>query len=253
MENKITCIIPARYNSTRFPGKPLADILGKPMVWWVYQQAKRAKNLDELVVATDDERIVKVCDSFEIPSVMTKEHINGIHRMHEAATKLNSKAYILLNGDEPIMESEAIDEMANEAMQKDIYHCIAYKKFDDPVEVVDSGNIKIAVSDGKILYLSRSPIPYPHKSLDFSYYKIIGLQIFSKEALDFFVNAPERELERIEDIVDFRWLENGKSIACKEVNSKSISVDNYKDIPKVTQIIKDKFKRGELLDIKERL
>lgn len=250
---KVLGVIPARYSSTRFPGKPLADILGKPMIWWVYQQAKRAKNLDEIIVATDDERIVKVCDSFEIPSVMTKEHPNCIYRLHEVSAKIKSDSYLLLMGDEPIMESEAIDEMANEARQKDIYHCIAYKKFDDPVEVVDSGNIKIAVSDGKILYLSRSPIPYPHKSLDFSYYKIIGLQIFSKEALEFFVNAPERELEKIEDTTELRWIENGKHISCKEVNSKSLSVDNYKDIPKVIEIIKEKFKKGELLDIKEKL
>ena len=251
---KILGVIPARYNSTRFPGKPLADILGKPMVWWVYEQAKRARNLDELVVATDDERIVRVCDSFKIPTVMTKEHINCFHRVHEVSGRIKADRYLLVNGDEPIIESEVLEDVINEAIKTKPYFLFTYRKFKEAVEVLDTSNIKVVISEkNKLLYLSRIPLPYPHKSLNFHYTKIVGIQVFSKEALDFFVKTPPSKLEMIEDIAELRWIENHKIVDCKELISNSLSVDTPKDLQRVIQIIKEKFDKGELLDIKAKL
>ncbi len=250
---KILGVIPARYSSTRFPGKPLVDILGKPMIWWVYQQAKKAKKLTGLIVATDDERISKVCDEFDIPWMMTREQPNCFHRLHEVSTLIKADKYLLINGDEPLMEREVIQEMIDEVVLKNPYHLIAYRPFSDPVGVIDNGNIKITLSGDKLVYLSRSPIPYPHKSINFEYNKIIGLQAFSKEALDFFVNTQEGFLEQIEDIAELRWVENHKITNCKKVNSHSIAVDNPKDLVIVKSILQEKLKSKEFDYIKELL
>ncbi|EAL5694703.1 hypothetical protein AJ878_01555 [Campylobacter jejuni] len=248
---KILGVIPARYGSTRFPGKPLVDILGKPMIWWVYQQAKRAKKLTNLIVATDDERISRVCDKFDIPLMMTREQPNCFHRLHKVSLSIKADKYLLINGDEPLMEREVIQEMINEVILKNPYHLIAYRSFDDPVGVIDNRNIKITLSGDKIVYLSRSPIPYPHKSINFEYNKIIGLQALSKEALEFFVNTQEGFLEKIEDIAELRWVKNHKITNCKKVNSRSIAVDNPKDLAIVKSILQEKLKNEELNYTKE--
>ncbi|MEA8979402.1 NTP transferase domain-containing protein, partial [Campylobacter jejuni] len=115
---KILGVIPARYGSTRFPGKPLVDILGKPMIWWVYQQAKRAKKLTNLIVATDVERISRVCDKFDIPLMMTREQPNCFYRLHEVSLSIKADKYLLINGDEPLIKREVIQEMINEVILK---------------------------------------------------------------------------------------------------------------------------------------
>lgn len=247
---KILGVIPARYGSTRFPGKPLVDILGKPMIWWVYQQAKKAKKLTDLVVATDDKRITDVCDQYKIPWIMTQEQPNCFHRLHEISQRIESDKYLLINGDEPLIETEVIEEIIDEVILKNPNHLIVYKSFNDPVDVIDTGNIKIAVSSNKLIYLSRSPIPCPHKSLNFEYNKIIGIQVFSAEALNFFVATKEGFLEKIEDIAELRWVENHKIVTCKKVSSDSLSVDTPKDLEKIVKIIRTKFENNQLLDIK---
>lgn len=235
---KVIGIIPSRYGSTRFPGKPLAEICGKPMIYWVYNSAKQVQELDEIYVATDDIRIYEVCEKYNINVIMTRnDHMNCFYRMHEVAHKIHADRYIMINGDEPLIEPECIKTVVDEVIKTEADYLFSYRKLKNPVETLDTGNIKVVISDNKLVYLSRYPVPCPHKSVMFDYKKIIGIQGFSLEALDFFVNTQPGEIEQIEDIAELRWIENHKIVNCIEVFSDSISVDNPRDIEKVTQIM----------------
>lgn len=238
---RIIGVIPSRYSSTRFPGKPLAQIFGKPMIWWVYNSVKQVDGLDEIYVATDDERIKTVCEQLDINVIMTRNnHMNCFYRIHEVAHRIEADRYIMINGDEPLIEPSCIQKIVDEVKRTNAEFLFSYRVLKDPVETIDSGNIKVVISDNKLVYLSRTPIPYPHKTSLFSYKKIIGIQAFSKETLDFFVNTPPGEIEQIEDIAELRWVENRKTVNCIEVDSDSISVDNPRDILKVEQILKNR-------------
>ena len=238
---KVIGVIPSRYGSTRFPGKPLAEICGKPMIWWVYNSAKQVKSLDEVYVATDDKRIYDVCEKYNINVIMTKDtHMNCFYRMHEVAHKIQADRYIMINGDEPLIEPECIQTGVDEVVKTNADYLFSYRKLTNPAETMDSGNIKVVISDDKLVYLSRIPVPAPHKTVLFDYKKIIGIQGFSVGALDFFVNTPPGEIEQIEDIAELRWVENHKIVNCIEVFSDSVSVDNPRDIEKVTQIMKER-------------
>lgn len=243
---RIVCVIPARYSSTRLPGKPLVDICGKPMIWWVYNQAKKVYEFAEVVVATDDERIAKVCEKENISYCMTRDnHPDHISRVQEVSENIMADMYVCINGDEPLMKPEMIQTVLPEKMDKDIYFIGAYRKLTDPAETLDPGNIKLALSNtGKCIYMSRGMVPYPKGTLFVEYKKYVGIECFSKEALDFFVNTPMGILEKAEDIDHLRFLENGKSIYFKEVVSDSISVDTLKDLEKV-RVIMAKQQTGE--------
>ena len=236
-------VIPSRFASTRFPGKPLAIIMGKPMIWWVYNNVKLVKNLDEILVATDDERIFNVCRNFNMNVIMTKNsHQNCFYRMQEVAERIPADRYIMINGDEPLIEPACIQTIVDEVMKTNREFIFSYRKLTEPVETNDPGNIKVVISKDRLIYLSRIAIPFPHKSVLYNYNKIIGIQAFSKDMLDLFVNTPPGEIEKIEDIAELRWIEAGCEVYAKEVISNSVSVDNPKDIEKVESIIKQRIK-----------
>lgn len=238
---KIIGVIPSRYGSTRFPGKPLAEICGKPMIWWVYNSANQVENINEVYVATDDERIYDVCQKYNMNVIMTKNtHMNCFYRMHEVAHKISADRYVMINGDEPLIEPRCIQMVVDEVINTNADYLFSYRKLSNPAETMDSGNIKVVISNNKLVYLSRIPVPAPHKTVLFDYKKIIGIQGFSLQALDFFVNTPPGEIEQIEDIAELRWIENHKIVNCIEVFSDSVSVDNPRDIEKVTQIMKER-------------
>lgn len=236
----IVGVIPARYESTRLPGKPLADICGKPMIWWVYQQAKKVKELSEVYVATDDERIKAECEKYDIKVVMTNNnHQNHISRMHEFSEKLKADLYVCINGDEPLIDKTSIEKVINQAIKKPAFFTGAYRKLLDPAETIDSANIKIVINEsGQAIYMSRTPIPFPKGTLFFQYKKYIGIECFTKESLDFFVSVDMGNIERIEDIDHLRFIENNKKLVFTEVDSESISVDTQKDLEKVREIIR---------------
>lgn len=254
---RVLGVIPARYASTRFPGKPLADILGKPMIWWVYQQAKKAKNLDEIIVATDDERIARVCDSFEIPSVMTdNSHQTAANRLYEVSTNLEADFYIQINGDEPLINADFIEAVVPKKIPFDVeFGSSLVCKMKEPSEVLDPSNIKVIFDENEnTLYMSRAPIPYPYKKLDFKYYKHIGIIGYNKKMLNLYNETKPGYTESIEGVDTLRFNDYGKILkAFKVSNHDSLSVDTSKDLEIIIQIIKDKFKKGELLDIKEGL
>lgn len=238
-------VIPSRYASTRFPGKPLVDICGHPMIWWVYQQVIQVKELSKVFVATDDERISKVCDEYNIPYVMTRnDHVNHVTRLQEVSDKVEADYYVCVNGDEPLIKPENIRNVLPDKLVKDKeYAGYLMRDLTDPAETIDPSNIKLTVADdGRCIYMSRTPIPYPKGSLNITYKKLIGIECFNKKALDFYASTPMGKFEKIEDIDHLRFIENGKMVIIKQTEGESLSVDTQHDLEKVRAIMSERLK-----------
>jgi len=237
---KIIAVIPARYASTRFPGKPLADICGKPMIWWVHKQLSATDGIDEVYVALDDERVAKVCEEYGIKYVMTSEdHATHLDRLAEFCQKVHADFYININGDEPLMKPEYITPLMPSGVDPgEFYVANAMTTIKKPVEVSDIARIKIVTDvNGYGMYMARTPIPYPKASANFDYYKFVGIQCFSKSALEFCAVTPRGKIESIEDIDEYRFLDNGKKIKFILIDAETLSVDTPKDLEKVREII----------------
>lgn len=235
---KIIGAIPARYGSSRFPGKPLQDICGKPMLWWVYQQASKVEEFDQVVVATDDRRIADLCEKYGMNYVMTGEHSTHIARIHEVSTKIDADYYVNINGDEPLIEKETIQAIIPKEASDQPKVFGLMKILRDPVELIDPTNIKVAANrDGVALYISRAPIPHPYKTILFEYKKAIGVECWNKAALELFVNSEPGVMEQIEDLVALRFFENGVPMHYTLVESNSLSVDTPKDLEKVRKLV----------------
>jgi 3-deoxy-manno-octulosonate cytidylyltransferase (CMP-KDO synthetase) len=225
------------------PGKLLMNLRGHPMIWWVYQNVKRVKEFSDIYIAADDERIKTVCETFGAQVLMTSGDCSClIDRLYQVSEMIHADYYVSVNGDEPILETEVISKIIPDFVEttKPVIRGLV-KNFTNPVEVQDSGNIKIVIGlGGYSLYSSRSPIPYPHKSTQFFYKKYVGVELFNKPALDFYVNADPTEIEKIEDIGSIRFLEHGYRIHYDLVESDSLSVDTPKDMDKVIAILKER-------------
>lgn len=244
---KVIGIIPARYMSSRFQGKPLADICGKPMLWYVYQQVLKVKNLDDVVVATDDTRIEDICKKFDMNVIMTKNtHKTPTDRIHEVSTKIDADVYLSINGDEPLIDPQIIEKVipTNEIDQSEIFVQNIITTIKDPVEVVDNTNLKVVTDkNGVGIYISRNPVPYPKGSMDCQYKKHVGVYAFNKKALDFYVQTERGNVETIEDIDLLRYIENHKKIQFIDVdNCGTLSVDTPKDLDRVREIIESRNK-----------
>lgn len=238
-------VIPSRYGSTRFPAKPLSDICGKPMVWYVYQQALKAKGLSAVYVATDDQRIVDVCNQYGMNVIMTSDqHKTPNDRVHEVSTKVDADIYVCINGDEPLIEPEVIERALPEESDVDdleYFYSNVITTIENPVEVVDPTNIKAVVNaKGDAMWASRSPIPYPKGNMQFQYKKIVGIAAFSKKALQFYVDTPRSQVECTEELDLYRFLENGKKVKLKEIECHTLSVDTPKDLEKVREVMAEK-------------
>lgn len=237
---KIVGVIPARYQSSRFPGKPLALIQGKPMIWWVYQQASKVTDFEELMVATDSDKIYEECQKLGINVAMTSDkHPTGTDRLGEIAEKSDADFFVNIQGDEPLIEPRVIQSI------------IDYKKAHPEVEVINTmaalkpeQNVEelsivkaAAAKNDDLLYLSRSPIPRSKKGDKVDYKRHLGLYGLSREALLFYAHTDRGYLESIEDVEMLRFMENGYRIKILEVVSDSIGVDNPEDIDKVEAIL----------------
>ena len=246
---KVVGIIPARYASTRLPGKPLKDILGYPMIWWVYKRVCSVKALDEIYVATDDDRIKEVCEQYEIPVIMTSpDHPNGAMRLQEVSETVQADFYVQLNGDEPLMNTDAIVAAIPETVPQDVaFGTNIITQIDDPAQVMDASNIKMVFDDQmNALYMSRTPIPYPFKSIDFQYYKHVGIIGYNKMMLDFYKDSQPGRFERIEGIDTLRFLDYGKQLKLSLVpDCHSLSVDTQKDLDMVIKMMKEQNRHGE--------
>ncbi|MDE6166744.1 MAG: 3-deoxy-manno-octulosonate cytidylyltransferase, partial [Muribaculaceae bacterium] len=197
---KIVCVIPARAESSRFFEKPLALILGKPMIQWVYTHCSEVKRFDAVYVATDSEKIAECCKSFGAPVIMTSsDHETATERLYEVSTKVEADLYVMVNGDEPLLTEEAIVQCIPDNLNADeLYVSNLMTDFSNPVEVVDSTNLKIVTAaDNRCLFISRSPIPYPKGSRDVIYHKLVGVGAFTRKALEFYHNTPRGPIEKV--------------------------------------------------------
>lgn len=244
---KVVAVIPARYGSSRFKGKPLADICGKPMLWWVYNQVIKANKINDLYIATDDERVINICLKYKMNCIMTsQEHKTSTQRIHEVAQLIKSDVYVCVNGDEPLINPCTIDCVVPNDL-KDFFVSNLMTKISHPAEVVDETNIKVVTdSKGDAMFMSRSPIPHPKSSIAFDYYKHIGVISYSFEALDFFANTPRGYNENIEDINEIRFIENGKKLKMIPVEAQTLSVDTPKDLDYVRKVMEEKIFKGEI-------
>lgn len=240
---KIVGVIPARYQSSRLPGKPLADICGKPMIWWVYHRVSEIKKLDEVCVATDDRRIEHVCMELEIPVVMTGEHPTAANRLHEVAQKSSADFYIQLNGDEPLIDTYAVEAVIPDIIPEDReFGTNIITQIYDPVQAIDSSNIKVVFDNSfNALYMSRTPIPYPYKAIDFKMYKHVGIIGYNRKMLNFYHNSKPGRFEIIEGIDTLRFIDYGKQLKLIPVpECHSLSVDTQSDLEEVRQIIRER-------------
>jgi len=235
-------IIPVRYASTRFPGKPLADILGKPMFWHVFQRASRCPELVKTVLATDDRRIYSVAEKFDIPVVMTlPEHPSGTDRVMEAAEILDlpdDVVVINIQGDEPAIEPKMLTELIEPFVNSEILVTTMAKKI-DAEDAKNPDRVKVVFGENnKALYFSRSIIPYSRNNKKHEIYGHIGLYAFRMKILKKFVALPEGKLEHTEKLEQLRLLENNIPIHIVLTTHQSIGVDRPEDIKKVIKKIK---------------
>ncbi|MDO4317092.1 MAG: 3-deoxy-manno-octulosonate cytidylyltransferase [Lachnospiraceae bacterium] len=235
-------VIPARYQSSRMPGKPLADILGKPMIWWVYQQVIKNTGFSDVVVATDDERILEECKKYGMKAIMTSaDHDTPTSRLYEVSTKLDADLYMLIMGDEPLVDERCFSLVMPDSFEGGCYVGALTNILTNPTDVIDFSNQKVVTnSKRETLLISRSPIPYPKGTLDFQYEKVTGVQIFSKDALDFFNKTKKSILEKAEENDLMRFVENGIAVKMTVSDYKTISVDTPKDLDKVRAILSER-------------
>jgi len=244
---KIIGVVPARYDSKRFPGKVLVDLLGKPLIQRVYEQAKKAELLDDLLVATDNDKIFKAVENFGGKAIMTSANLrSGTDRLAEVARGLDADIFVNIQGDEPLISPEVISKVA-EALIKDetidiatvARKITARKEFDNP-DVV-----KVVIDkDGFALYFSRAQIPYirhqlERKNMSSVSYKHIGLYAYRRKFLLNFSQMEESSLEKVEDLEQLRALENGYKIKVVITECDSIGVDTVEDLERVRRILKN--------------
>lgn len=250
---RIIGVIPARYKSSRFPGKPLADICGKPMIWWVYKQCMKVEDFEAIYVATDDERIFNTCRELGIQVLMTADtHKTGTDRIGEVAQKIPSDLIVNIQGDEPLLEPKTI-RSAIEPFYSDPDLKISnlMTKIKDPVDVVNFTVPKVITNkDGIGVYLTRATAPYPKGSLDYAYYKQVCVYGFKPDVLKFYcdygIKYGKAKIEAIEDIEILRFIENGYKVKYIEVDSETVAVDTPNDLDKVRAIIRQKITNGEI-------
>lgn len=236
----IIAIIPARYKSSRFEGKPLVDICGKPMVWWVYQEAKKVKKFSKVIVATEDQRIVDVCNQLNMEVTITADtHPTGTDRVAEVAQKYDADIYVIIMGDEPLISAEDEEKLVESIENTSEADAIMLtEKFSSPVDVVNTTTIKLAINDsGYLIFMSRAAIPYPKAALGYSYYKNVGCYALRKDALNFYLETKPGNIERAEEIELLRLVENHKKVLTVTVDSESMAVDTPKDLERVKKEI----------------
>ena len=242
---KIVGVIPARYKSSRFEGKPLAIICGKPMIWWVYNQAIKVKEFEAVYVATDDEKIRAACEEYKINVIMTSDkHKTGTDRIGEVAKKIPAGLYVNIQGDEPMIEPETILEAIKPFFKNlDLQVSNLMTIINDPIDVVNFTVPKVITNnDGIGIYLTRAAAPYPKGNIDFCYYKQVCVYGFKPEALQFYCKSPRGKIESIEDIEILRFIENGYKVQFIEVSSDTVAVDTPNDLEKVRTIMQAKLK-----------
>ena len=244
---RVVVVIPARYGSQRLPAKPLADICGKPMVQHVYERATRAKLVNAVLVATDDERIMSTVREFGGRAVMTPESLQtGTDRIAYVARSLpDADIVVNVQGDEPLMEPAMIDEAVEPLVSDSSINVgTLVKKIDSSADLSNPGIVKVVLDrQGNGMYFSRSPIPFGRDIQQsewprhHTYYKHIGLYVFRREFLNTFSEMSRTPLERAEKLEQLRILEHGFKIRCTITLHDSVPVDTQEDLEKVRSLM----------------
>jgi len=234
-------VIPARYASTRFPGKPLAPICGRAMVLHVYDRTRAASAVDDVTVATDDERIVSVCHAEGIEATMTSgAHATGTDRLAEVANRRAADIYVNVQGDEPLIAPVAIDAVIaclQAARPRGIEVATGYLETATPEQLESRSVVQLVPTvDGCVLALSRLPIPFGFDE-EFPRTVHVGLYAFTRAALGRFAAWPRGPVERAESIELLRFLEHGERIACVPILPGSIGVDHPEDLARVEAVL----------------
>lgn len=242
----VLCVIPARYASTRLPGKPLADIAGKPMIARVYHQASKAKSLSEVIAAVDDQRVYDAVLANGGKAMMTrKDHPTGTDRLAEVALA-HPEAELIINvqGDEPLIEPQLIDDLAA-AFEQDSELQMATVKapMTDEAEMKNPNNVKVVTDkNGYALYFSRSLLPYPREKTDVVTYKHIGIYAYKRDFLLAYAKMQPTQLEQAESLEQLRALENGYKIKVIATDFKFVGVDTAEDLAEVNRLFKERNK-----------
>jgi 3-deoxy-manno-octulosonate cytidylyltransferase (CMP-KDO synthetase) len=247
-ENKkdVVGVIPARYGSTRFAGKVLAKIQGKPMIQHVWERAKQAAILDDVIIACDDERVYEAAVEFGAHAVMTaKAHQCGTDRIAEVVNPLEVRIVINIQGDEPMIHPSMIDSVARALLSdQSLSMATLMRRIDDPALVSDPNIVKVVVDKNNFaLYFSRAPIPYKAVNSDVQsavYYKHIGLYGYTKDFLFTFKNLKVSTLEQMEKLEQLRVLEEGYRIKVVETKYDTVGIDTPADLERLSDYLEDK-------------
>ncbi|EDM25933.1 3-deoxy-manno-octulosonate cytidylyltransferase [Lentisphaera araneosa HTCC2155] len=237
-------VIPARYGSTRFPGKPLALIAGKPMIQWTYEKAAASK-VDRVIVATDDEKIFACVKNFGGEVVMTRsDHPTGTDRIAEAVKEIDCDLIINLQGDEPLLPTEVIDELVDRMKNSPQVNMgtVAVRKSFDSEEYTNPNNVKVVLDkQQQALYFSRCSMPFSRNQPEEgdSIYLHWGIYAYRRQLLFDFITWPQGSLEKIESLEQLRVLEHGEKILVAISDRESVGVDTPEDVAKVEQLLKD--------------
>ena len=237
---KILCVIPARYASTRLPGKPLADIAGKPMICRVYERASQAKCIAAALVATDDQRVYDAVKAEGGRVMMTaKDHPTGTDRLAEVAAAYPEMDLIInVQGDEPLIEPKLIDELAAVfAEDPDLRMATVMTEMKDAAEAQNPNNVKVVTDrSGYALYFSRSLLPYPRNAVGTPVYKHIGIYAYQRDFLLEYAKMKPTPLEQAESLEQLRALENGYKIKVVKTDYRFVGVDTAEDLQMVNEI-----------------
>lgn len=240
-------VIPARYSATRLPGKPLVSLAGKPMIQRVWEQAGKAFRISRIIIATDDERILQAAAGFGAEAVMTRtEHRSGTERVAEVAATIpasDEEVFVNVQGDEPLIEPQAIDTLVEAIGSEDAVSVATLMvPIVRPADIMDPNIVKVVLDfEGDALYFSRAPIPWVRDrgaAVRAQHWKHLGLYAFRRAALLDFPTLPMGDLERIEQLEQLRWMENGYKIRVAETRHDSISVDVPEDVARVEELLR---------------
>jgi len=242
---QVVVVIPSRYASSRLPGKPLVSLAGKPMVQRVYERAKLAQTVTRVVVATDDQRIVETVTAIGGEARMTRsDHRTGTERIAEVAAHEPGDIFVNVQGDEPLIDPAAIDTAVGALVEEPQAQIATVAT---PIrhagDIMDPNVVKTVLDfEGNALYFSRAPIPWirdTQQKVHVKYWKHLGLYVFQRDALLEYPTLPHGELEKIEQLEQLRWLENGWKIRVAEVAHDSVSVDVPEDVVRVEKLLQE--------------
>lgn len=233
-------VIPARLGSTRLSRKVLREIAGKPMVQRVYEAAKKCPSLQDVIIATDSDEVMRLAEANGWKAQMTSStHRSGTDRINEVAQRVTADVYVNIQGDLPLLRPEQIEALLRPMQRPEVMVstvCTPCK----PEEIANPNAVKVVTDkNGRALYFSRSTIPYDRDSTgNIQYFKHVGLYAYRREALQRFCSLPEAKLEKAERLEQLRLLENGIDIYVEETPFGSVEVDTEEDLKRVEEILK---------------